>query len=756
LSIFGDAGYLGGTDNDIALTMNFSTLISDAGLTMCVDTNNQITAWEWANGSEQDFPVWDNGLGLNEPRCWEIFEVPNDPPLWCDANGDPVTDPQDQDLDAPLSFNHCAEGSYQLCATDPDEGNPITYSFGPGFETGYGEINGDMWTWSGPTVPQSGNPSIPFFANDGIGNSLQPFTLHVTTTNNAPTIQCPGGTVTISLDTKKSQCVVPGDVDVCDALSLSIISDGGVAGLVELVGNCVEFTPVAGDELLSPITMIVQISDGGEIAECEILWNAIAGAPYQVELEKLPNVLQGHFTDLGIILHKIDFTQGLGGFDLLVAYDASALVFQMATEGDIYGACGWEYFTYRYGAHGNCGNACPSGMLRVIGLAETNNGPNHPGCDSPDPGYVQTGQLPISLAYLRFLVSNDRTLECQYVPVRFFWYDCGDNILSNHDGSEAYLSQKVFDFFEYGFPFEGGEISGEAAFPTFQGAQEQCLFERDEKVAKRNVDFQNGGVDIVCADSIDARGDINLNGLANEIADAVMFTNYFISGLSAFGSHVEGSIAASDVNADGISLSVADLVYLVRVVVGDASPYPKIAPVAATITVGNGRIGVDADMGAAFIKVEGDVTPRLLADNMEMKYNAVDGITNILVYSTEAGESFRGDFLEVSGSIVSTEFATYEGAPVAAKVMPSTFVVEQNYPNPFNPSTKIRFQIPGAGAWELGIYNITGQLVQSFSGNSETGFEEVVWDASDLSSGIYFYRVSTDEHSMTKKAVLLK
>ena len=41
----------------------------------------------------------------------------------------------------------------------------------------------------------------------------------------------------------------------------------------------------------------------------------------------------------------------------------------------------------------------------------------------------------------------------------------------------------------------------------------------------RCVDFTNGGIDIICADSIDARGDINLNGLAYEVADAVMFSN---------------------------------------------------------------------------------------------------------------------------------------------------------------------------------------------------------------------------------------
>jgi hypothetical protein len=44
----------------------------------------------------------------------------------------------------------------------------------------------------------------------------------------------------------------------------------------------------------------------------------------------------------------------------------------------------------------------------------------------------------------------------------------------------------------------------------------------------RCIEFWFGGIDIICADSIDDRGDMNLNGLANEIADAVLYTNYFL------------------------------------------------------------------------------------------------------------------------------------------------------------------------------------------------------------------------------------
>jgi hypothetical protein len=383
-------------------------------------------------------------------------------------------------------------------------------------------------------------------------------------------------------------------------------------------------------------------------------------------------------------------------------------------------------------------------MVRVVGMAETNNGPFHPGCA---PSYVNG--LPTTLFDLVFLVSNDRTLECMYAPVRFFWIDCGDNSLSNADGSELYISSKVFDF-DNAVPINNGTIG----FPTYQGAQDFCL-EGDKGAAIRNVDFFNGGVDIICAEDIDARGDVNANGLAYEIADAVMFTNYFISGIGAFLDHYEASVAASDANADGIPLTVADLVYLIRVVVGDALPYPKTNPMVATHTYDGGVVSIDKEMGAAHLVFAGDVTPTLMADNMEMKSGLVDGNTHVLVFSTDVGQTFVDGFVSAQGDLLEAEFATYEGQPVTSKLVPGSFGLEQNYPNPFNPGTNVSFAIPGGGDYKLVFYNTIGQTVKVIEGTTD-GFADVYVDMSEHASGIYFYKLITDQGTLTKKAVLLK
>ncbi|MCD6249554.1 MAG: T9SS type A sorting domain-containing protein [candidate division Zixibacteria bacterium] len=503
----------------------------------------------------------------------------------------------------------------------------------------------------------------------------------------------------------------------------------------------------------------------------------VGSAPYSVRLGIIEDQFQGQFTDLPITLEATDSDQGLSVFDFLIGYDASTLAFQQAFEGNLYDSCGWEYFTYRYGGYSECGTACPSGILRVFGFAETCVGSGHPGCDEPFPGYVQPDQLPITLANLRFLVSNDWNLEGQFVPIRFFWYDCIDNIVYNQNAGEIYLSARVFDE-------NDSIISREAEFPTWFGARDECINSllSAGRYARRYVDYHNGGIGIFGEDPIDARGDINMNGVPWEIADAVMFTNYFITGQIVFGIHVEGSIAASDCNGDGIGLSVADLVYMARVTIGDASPCDDTVPSANIARFSqdpNGVISVETpdSLGAVYLVVEGNVSVMLLADNMEMIYGLDSGWTRILVYSFEANQFLTaGPIIAIpnTSSIIEVSTATFTGCPVVSSFggpadvdddpynLPTEFALGQNYPNPFNPTTMIEFDLPKSSAVRLEIYNITGQKVRTLvSGQLAVGRQSVEWDGRDtsgrrVSSGIYLYRLTAGEFVQTRKMLLLK
>lgn len=90
-------------------------------------------------------------------------------------------------------------------------------------------------------------------------------------------------------------------------------------------------------------------------------------------------------------------------------------------------------------------------------------------------------------------------------------------------------------------------------------------------------------------------------------------------------------------------------------------------------------------------------------------------------------------------------------------VVPQEFSLEQNYPNPFNPSTKIKFNLPEANNVKLAIYNALGQEVATLVNNyMSAGSYEFNFDASNLTSGIYFYSVSAGRYSSIKKMMLVK
>ena len=89
--------------------------------------------------------------------------------------------------------------------------------------------------------------------------------------------------------------------------------------------------------------------------------------------------------------------------------------------------------------------------------------------------------------------------------------------------------------------------------------------------------------------------------------------------------------------------------------------------------------------------------------------------------------------------------------------IPVEYSLSQNYPNPFNPSSTIEYTLPRSGDVSLVVYNLRGEAVAFLiNGAMPAGNHHVIWDASNVSSGIYFYRLQTGDFVQTKKMVLLK
>ncbi|MFZ1977221.1 MAG: T9SS type A sorting domain-containing protein [Bacteroidota bacterium] len=99
------------------------------------------------------------------------------------------------------------------------------------------------------------------------------------------------------------------------------------------------------------------------------------------------------------------------------------------------------------------------------------------------------------------------------------------------------------------------------------------------------------------------------------------------------------------------------------------------------------------------------------------------------------------------------------------KQAPTHYSLEQNYPNPFNPSTVITFSVGTYGHTSLRVYDMLGREVATLINQEiSAGTYNVKFDASKLSSGVYFYRLvsnavssgSSDSYILTKKMILIK
>jgi hypothetical protein len=88
---------------------------------------------------------------------------------------------------------------------------------------------------------------------------------------------------------------------------------------------------------------------------------------------------------------------------------------------------------------------------------------------------------------------------------------------------------------------------------------------------------------------------------------------------------------------------------------------------------------------------------------------------------------------------------------------PQETAIMRNYPNPFNTSTTIEYYLPEAGDICIEIYSLLGQKIARLDQTSKSaGKHSIVWDASDVSSGLYFARLRGERVNITRKMMLLK
>ncbi len=324
-------------------------------------------------------------------------------------------------------------------------------------------------------------------------------------------------------------------------------------------------------------------------------------APFAIAIDTLEDVPLG--SSISIPVMKLSGADPIFGFDFLIRYDPFVLTFSGATPGpvfDIPGGNEWESFSFSADSGGS-----PGGLVHAVAVADIANGAHHPG----DYHLADSAVL----FTLEFTVTLDSTYECNDDPILFYWTDCGDNMLALDSlGSSLGISSRVYERFA---GFVQDITNPTYGFPGSYGAPDSCL---SIPGLSRQIDFYGGSVNTHCSDVIDNTGDINCNGLAYEIADFVMFTNYFIYGPSAFDNHLACSQQASDVNFDGNELQWEDLIYVYRVIEGDAYPAPGPFPLdtaAVTFTQDDDAKTVTLDypdsLAGLLLVFNGEITPTI-------------------------------------------------------------------------------------------------------------------------------------------------
>jgi len=372
-------------------------------------------------------------------------------------------------------------------------------------------------------------------------------------------------------------------------------------------------------------------------------------------------------------------------------------------------------------------NVGDTSTIRIVGLADvTGNGQ-----------YLAPGQGPI--INLNFLVSSDEQYMSTYAWVHFISYDNNDNTIADSTG--YVLIHPVLD---------------------------------------------DGWIYAMDPDEI-LIADINLNTVAWEISDAVLLANYLVDPQDFPLSQIQ--LIAADCNGDNQQGTLADLIYLINVIVGISDP-PKIGyglDLSATISLddlsqASGRFSVnynsDIPAGGVLVRIEhhgaeiGNVLP---ATSLTTHALDKDGILTVLIYDFEGGYIVPGSRLfeiekesgEFNPSFTEIQVSDRYGNVVPAEgrvtvSLPISYRLFGAYPNPFNSSTTIAFSLPAMSDVELTIYNVLGQQIRTLRAEAMTpGQGSLVWDGFNesgqpVASGVYLYRLEAGQFSATSRMVLLR
>ncbi len=149
-----------------------------------------------------------------------------------------------------------------------------------------------------------------------------------------------------------------------------------------------------------------------------------------------------------------------------------------------------------------------------------------------------------------------------------------------------------------------------------------------------------------------------------------------------------------------------------------------------------------------------DIDPLTIEHNVN--YFWVTNVNSMGILATVTGKDTSANYTQAKSVNVMTNFVTGIDQIVRSEV-PIQFKLFQNFPNPFNPTTSISYQLNNTADVRLKVFNISGQEVAVLVSEKQSpGMYSVPWDARDVGSGIYIYRLDVNGQSVARRCLLLK
>jgi hypothetical protein len=266
------------------------------------------------------------------------------------------------------------------------------------------------------------------------------------------------------------------------------------------------------------------------------------------------------------------------------------------------------------------------------------------------------------------------------------------------------------------------------------------------------------------------RGWPSSGGASNKIfpiGDANKYRPAYLSNTnSAYHLTVVGYVHANANTGSSVLTGGIDKVSTGRYLKIKAGQIPRSGNVPSPFVLIAAGIGYYADDGVT----DGNTNLRLAVSfdhrtNWDNKgptsHTTVTGSTPTQIMSETFNQSVQLDsmfYVSLARVTGTTENSLDVGVGVKDEIyLPTSCSISQNYPNPFNPSTEIKYKIVKSGYVSLKIYDVLGKEVGILvNQNLEPGTYSATWEASDLSGGIYFYKLQTTNFVETRKMILIK